>query len=84
MQSQPVGDFELSLAKASTVRQTVIADSSVDSIGQALLDDVAGGLPFDQRQIDARSFLRTDARAITGAFAAYIHPQNFVRVTEGP
>ena len=41
-------------------------------------------LPFDQRQIDARRFLRTDARAITGAFAAYIHPQNFVRVTEGP
>jgi zinc protease len=84
MQSEPVGSFELSLVKASTVRQNVIADSSIESIGKALLDDAANGFPFDQRQIDARDFLATDARAIQDAFAAYIHPQNFVRVIEGP
>jgi zinc protease len=84
MQSEPVGSFELALAKASTVRQTVIADSSIESIGQALLDDAANGFPFDQGQIDAGHFLRTDAAAIQAAFATYIHPQNFVRVIEGP
>ena len=84
MQTEPVGSFELSLAKASTVRQTVIADSSIDAIGSALLDDAAHGLPFDQRQIDARSFLATDAPAITAAFAMYVRPQNFVQVIEGP
>jgi zinc protease len=84
MQEQTVGAFELSLAKASTVRQTVIADSSVDAIGEALLDEAANGFPFDQTQIDARRFLQTDAHAIQAAFAAYIHPQNFVRIIEGP
>jgi zinc protease len=84
MQTEPVGTFELALAKASTVRQTVIADSSIDAIGGELLDDAANGFPFDQRQIDARATLQTDARAIVAAFATYIHPQNFVRVIEGP
>jgi zinc protease len=84
MQSEPVGNFELALAKASTVRQTVIADASIDAIGGELLDDAANGFPFDQRQIDARAILQTDATAITTAFAAYIHPQHFVRVIEGP
>lgn len=84
LQTEPVGSFELALAKASTVRQTVIDESSVNAIGQALLDSAANGLPFDQSQIDARAVLRVDARAIQNAMAAYIHPQNFVRVTEGP
>jgi zinc protease len=84
LQTEPAGSFELALAKASTVRQTVISDSSIGSIGQALLDDAANGLPFDQRQIDARNFLRVEPRAIQSAVAAYIHPQNFVRVIEGP
>jgi predicted Zn-dependent peptidase len=84
LQIEPVGSFELALAKASTVRQTVIDESSVNAIGQALLDSAANGLPFDQSQIDARAVLRVDARAIQNAMAAYIHPQNFVRVTEGP
>jgi zinc protease len=84
LQAEPVGAFELSLVKASTVRQSVIADSSIGSIGQALLAAAAGGLPFDGRQIDAQAVLRTDARAIQAALGAYIHPQNFVRVIEGP
>jgi zinc protease len=84
LQTEPAGSFELALAKASTVRQTVISDSSIGSIGQALLDDAANGLPFDQRQIDARNFLRVEPRAIQSAFTAYIHSQNFVRVIEGP
>jgi zinc protease len=84
LQTEAVGSFELSLAKASTVRQTVIADSSVSSIGEELLGDAENGFPFDQRQIDARNFLRVDARAVQTAVAAYIHPQNLVRVIEGP
>lgn len=84
MQTEPVGAFELSLAKASTVRRTVIADSSVNSIGQTLLDEASNGYPFDETQNDARKFLETDARAIEAAFASLIHPENFVRIIEGP
>jgi zinc protease len=84
LQAEPVGTFELELAKASTIRRTVIADSSITAIGGQLLDDAANGYPFDQAQIDAQSFLRTDERAIQSAFATYIHPAHFVHTIEGP
>ena len=84
MQTQPVGAFELALAKASLVRQTVTADSSLGSIGSALLDDAMDDLPFDERRLDAQKLLQTDAGAIQSAFADYIRPQNFVRIVEGP
>ena len=84
MKSQPVGDFELELAKASTVRASIVAASSVDAIADALLYEATHGLPFNQSQIDAQQFLATDASAIAAAFAKYIHPEHFVRVIEGP
>jgi zinc protease len=84
LQSEPVGAFELALVKASIVRRTVVANSSVGSIGNALLDAASNGLPLDQTQIDAQRFLATDSHAIQQAFAAYVHPRNFVRVVEGP
>lgn len=84
MKSEPVGDFELALAKASLVRRAVIAGASVGSIGGSLLEDAKGGLPLNQAELDAQHFLATDARAIQDAFATYIHPDHFIRVIEGP
>ena len=84
MQREPAGDFELSLVKASIVRKTVIADSSTGSIGHTLLDNATDGYPLDQAQIDARHLIATDSRAVQEAFTNYVHPQNFVRVIEGP
>jgi zinc protease len=84
MQTEPVGAFELALAKASTVRQSVIAEASVASIGQTLLDDALNGLPFDQRRRDDQSYLQVDARAVQSAFGAYVHSDHFVRTIEGP
>jgi zinc protease len=79
MKTEPVGDFELSLAKASLVRRTLIAGSSVENIGQSLLDESTGGHPFDQPRIDAQHFLATDAASIEKAFARYLQPDHFVR-----
>lgn len=84
MQTQPIGDFELALAKASIVRQSILGNSSVAGIGAALLDEATNGLPFDQPQIDARAFLATDASAIRQAFTRYIRPHDFVRIVQGP
>jgi zinc protease len=84
MKTEPVSDFELALAKASIVRQSVIGRSSTSAIGGALLDEASNGLPFDQPQIDARALLATDARAIQQAFAGYIDPRAFVRTVQGP
>ncbi|MBD5656286.1 MAG: insulinase family protein, partial [Candidatus Eremiobacteraeota bacterium] len=84
MKSEPVGDFELALMKASIVRHTILDDASETSIGGSLLGNAAGGLPLDQDRLDAQQLLTTDAKAVQSAFVRYIHPENFVRVVEGP
>ncbi|HXP94304.1 MAG TPA: hypothetical protein VN905_12615, partial [Candidatus Binatia bacterium] len=68
----------------SMVRRVVLGAASAREIGGALLNDATNGLPLDQTQIDAQHLLATDAHAIQAAFAANIHPENFVRTIEGP
>ena len=82
--TEPAGEFELSLAKASIVRRTLIGDSSESSIGGSLLDDASNGYPLDQNRLDARQIIATDASSVQKAFATYVHPENFVRVVVGP
>ena len=84
LRTEPVGDFELALMKASMVRRVVLADAAVSSIGRDFLSFATAGLPLDQSQVDARHLLETDAAAIQSAFASKIHPENFVRTIEGP
>ncbi len=84
MKTEPVGDFELSLMKASIVRRTVIADASINSIGSSLLNAATNHMPLDQSQIDAREILATNAKAVQDAFNTFVHPENFVRVVVGP
>ena len=84
MKSEPVGAFELSLAKASIVRQSVIGDASISAIGRTLLNAASSGEPLDQTHADIQHYLDVDAKAIQAAFAANIKPQNFVRLVQGP
>jgi zinc protease len=84
LRKEPIGDFELSLMKASMVRRVVLGDASAAQIGQGLLNDATNGLPLDQSHVDAQHLLATDARAIQDAFATQIRPENFVRTIEGP
>jgi zinc protease len=84
LKTEPAGDFELSLAKASIVRRTLIGDSSENSIASSLLDDASNGYPLDQDRLDARHIIDTGAASVQSAFSTYIHPENFVRVVVGP
>ncbi len=84
MQTEPVGEFELALAKASVVRQSVVGTASVEAIGTQLLDEAVLGLPLDQGHLDAERLAAVDAPAIQQAFAQYVRPNDFVRVIEGP
>ncbi|MBV9440638.1 MAG: insulinase family protein, partial [Candidatus Eremiobacteraeota bacterium] len=84
MKSEPVGDFELALAKSAIVRQLVIARGSVRGVGEMFLEEATQGRPLDQDHVDAERLLAPDAHAIQEAFAQYIHPENFVRVIVGP
>ncbi len=84
MQTEPVGDFELSLAKAAVVRRTVVNVSSLASIGDGLLDDAQEGYPLDQARLDAQATIATSAQAVQDAFAKFVRPKDFVNVVVGP
>ena len=84
LRKEPIGDFELSLMKASLVRRVSLGNSSASAIGEAFLSYAVNGLPLDQAQVDAQHMIATDAKAIQEAFAAHIRPENFVRTIEGP
>ncbi|MDQ2908885.1 MAG: insulinase family protein, partial [Candidatus Eremiobacteraeota bacterium] len=84
MKTEPVGSFELSLMKASLVHRSLIGDAAVESIGQALLDAAADGLPLDVARIDNERIVASDAASVQHAFAEYLHPKDFVRVIVGP
>ena len=84
MQSEPVGDFELSLAKSAIVRRTLVDRSSLGAIGQSLLGFAQDGKPLDQERLDARAIIATTAQAVKEAFAAFVRPAAFVKVVVGP
>ena len=84
MQTEPVGDFELSLAKAAIVRRTSLASASLSGIAQGLLRAAVAGEPLDRDRSEAAAIVATSAGAVRDAFANIIRPKDFVRVVIGP
>jgi zinc protease len=84
MQTELVGDFELSLAKAAIVRRTAIAGASIASIGQRLLSETLEDVSYGRDRTEAAAILATSATAVRDAFAKTIRPKSFVRVVIGP
>lgn len=84
IQSEPVGDFELSLAKAAIARRSIVAGASIAAIGQSLLNDATNGFPLDQERLDTEAIVAATAPSVRDAFAAYIRPKDFVRIVIGP
>ena len=84
MQTELVGDFELSLAKAAIVRRTAIAGASIASIGQRLLSETLADESYGRDRTEAAAILATSATAVRDAFAKTIRPKSFVRVVIGP
>jgi zinc protease len=84
MRTEPVGDFELALMKASSVRQALIHNAAIPAIGAQLLEAGSQGRPLDSAQTDTARLLTVDAAAIQRAFNAHVDPQRFVRIIEGP
>jgi zinc protease len=84
MQTAPVGDFELSLAKAAVVRRTIVDGAALATIAQALLSDAQNGRPLDQDRLDAQAIIATSAQSVKEAFASIVRPSGFVKVIVGP
>jgi zinc protease len=84
MQTQPVAASELSLAKAMLLREIPLGESSLESIAQGFIHRIILDLPLDEPLRAARQYESLTAEAVQSAFAKWVKPRNWVRVTQGP
>jgi len=82
--SEPVSPFELSLAKASVVRRNIVDGGGVSAIAQAYLRRAQNGRALDEDRAAAEGYLATTPASLREAFAAYVRPNAFIRLVEGP
>lgn len=84
MQANPVGDTELTRAKAELLRRLPMQRASVGGIAGLYLQLVELGLPLDAQQKAAERYLTITASDIQHAFANWIRPDDLVQVVKGP
>lgn len=84
MQKTPVGEKELHQAKEIAVRTIQVSESSVGSIANGLLSRSINDLPLNEPTITAKKYLEMTSQEIRDAFSKWVHPDNFVQVSQGP
>lgn len=84
MQAKPVTPDELHRAKALLLRGIPLAQASVGDIAGGYIARIERDLPLDEPTVAARRYLSLDAAAVRAAFAKWVRPEAFSRVTRGP
>jgi zinc protease len=84
MQTTVVTPEELKVAKAMTLREIPLSESSLGSIANGLISRTELDLPLDEPSLAARHYLALTADQVKAAFAGRLRPGDLVRVAEGP
>jgi len=84
MQNSKVTNNELKQAKAMILRDIQLSESSIGSIAGGLLSRSLLGLPLNEPTIAAARYIKLNAKQIQKAYSKWLHPDNFVQVTQGP
>jgi zinc protease len=84
MQTARVTPDELKVAKAMTLREIPLSESSIARIAGGLIHRTELDLPLDEPSLAARHYLALTADQIKAAFAGRLRPHDLVRVAEGP
>jgi zinc protease len=84
MQTASVTPDELKVAKAMTLREIPLSESSLERIANGLISLTDLGLPLDEPSLAARHYLALTADQVRAAFAGRLRPGDMVRVAEGP
>lgn len=84
MQSRPLSEAQLRVAKALLLGSIATQEQSYGGIAQALLSNVVDGLPLDQDLRDARAELAATPRQVQAAMARWVRPDGFAQVIVGP
>ena len=84
MQTQPVDEAELRLAKAMLLREIPLSESSVANVAQGFIRRTVLDLPLDEPTRAAHRYVAMTAEQVQAAFAKWLRPRDWVQVTEGP
>jgi zinc protease len=84
MQTTPVPEETLKLAKVLLLQQISLSESSVRRIAEGLITNATNGLPLDEPLVAANTYAKLTPQQVQAAFAKWIRPNDFVQVTEGP
>ncbi len=84
LQTTPVGDTELTRAKAQMLRRLPMQRASVDAVAALYLRLVDLGLPLGTPQIAAQHYYDATPETVRAAFAKYLRPDDLAQVVKGP
>ncbi len=84
MQSHPVSDSELELAKAALLRRLPLRRASVDAIAMQYLFLTDRNLPLDEPDIAARAYVDTNAAQLEAAMRKWVRPNGLSEIDRGP
>jgi zinc protease len=84
MQTQPVGEEELTRVKALLLRQIPLNESSIDEIAHGFLQRRDDNLPLDEPTQAARRYIALKPAEVQSVFKKWVRPDDLVRVTQGP
>ncbi len=84
LQSHPVSDDELELAKAALLRRLPLRRASVDAIAMQDLFLTDRNLPLDEPDIAARSYAATSAAKLQATMRRWLRPGDLAEIGQGP
>ncbi len=84
MQNSEVTKDELKQAKAMILRDIQLSESSIGSIARGLLSRALHNLPLNEPTIAAARYIKLNAKQVQKAYSKWLHPDNFVQITQGP
>lgn len=84
LQRAPLSANRLTSAKALLMGSVPIREASYDGLADGLLGESVEGLPWNQERIDARHELAVTSSDVQQALRAWVRPNDFIRIVEGP
>jgi len=84
MRTTPVTPGELQLAKSLILRQLQLGESSQEAVAGAMLARAQLGLPLNESDNAAKTYLGLTAEQVMGAFQRNLNVESLVQVVRGP
>lgn len=84
MQTTPVTQHELDLAKASLLRSIPLQQASIDKIADMYLTLSDLNLPLNNSDIAAKAYYKATAADIQKAFKTWVRPDDLAEIVKGP